>query len=62
MEEQTGKKRKKQTALSPEARKTRAEYLKRYRKLNPDRQRQWSKNYWEKKALSAQSTEERQED
>lgn len=36
--------------LTEEAKKARREYLRAYRKKNPDKVRKWNANFWEKKA------------
>lgn len=36
--------------LSPEARRARSEYTKKYRATHPEKVRQWNRNHWERKA------------
>ena len=45
----TGRQRIPTTELSEQAKQARKEYTRAYRQRNPERVRQWARNYWERK-------------
>jgi hypothetical protein len=53
---------KRASQLSEAAREERRRYMNRYRRENPERVRQWTERYWEKRALARTEAEEAQED
>lgn len=50
------------TYLSDAAKKARAEYLRAYRKRNPEKVKKWNMNYWERVAKKAKETAMKEND
>ena len=46
-------------SISPEAKQKEREYLRQWRKKNPEKVRQYNVNYWERKANTTESIETR---
>lgn len=44
--------------MSPEAKAARAKYMREWRKLNPDKQREYKEKQWERKAAQARAAKQ----